>query len=240
MLSQPSALKIGEISVRRIAFTFLNIFALFSQIHLTNFACIFLPTGALADLAALHFDAVNGVYLGILGLSFVQAAVQVILLSPGFLLSLPGILVGFPILGPYMLLHSPTATPSERQSSDRSATFAGALLALAMLACYGSAFSLGAPAETRDVYFYSSCLNFLRALADDPWLRITTVNAAALALTAAVPLAGDMSRRGWKFSGPQKTEALAALASIAALPGFGPALYLALRPAIQNGEELGE
>ncbi len=152
-----------------------------------------------------------------------------------------GAVLGFPILGPYLVLRNyvPGIAAPEK-SGSLAPVITAAVCAVAAFVCYGNAFSLLSGAELRDVLVYAAVVDFVRAVENDFWFRATAANSIALAFCMLDPLAEDMQRRGWSFRGKDALEAFVTLATIVAVPGFGPASFLAMRPDVKSVDGNGD
>jgi hypothetical protein len=193
-------------------------------------------TDEVNDLVIAMFYALGGIAAVYAGLLMPAAGRQTRLNTLAF--SIAGCLLGFFGVGPYLAArdYAPAVSAEEvREQGAASQFFEGKVFAVSALLfslyVYTKGLGLLAPAEMRDVIFYSSWQDTAHLFATDRGVHVTVLDEAVLCTLMWGPLTEDMRRRGWVFDGKNASSYVNALCILAA-PCLGPALYLVLRPSL--------
>lgn len=160
------------------------------------------------------------------------------------LFSSVGLLLGFLVLGPYMIGRTQVRKVTREEVEARGvfsrileSRIFGATVLMYCIWIYGFTFGLFTPGseQLHDAMFYAAGVDLSRLFVTDRFVAMTTIDTCLLALLFWGPLTEDMRRRGWFASG-QETESWLTALSILSAPGLGAALYLVLRPRLPSAQ----
>jgi hypothetical protein len=239
----PQKWRLAAIGVLYAAFTVHNI--RFGPGSLTD-------SGALGQILSGKTDEVNDLLIAVFYGLGVIGGVYGGLLAPGAgkqdrlstaLFSTAGCVLGFFAVGPYLAarVYAPSVSSEELGAQGwvnklfESKLFAWSTLGMAMYV-YVTGLGLLAPAEMRDIIFYSCWQDTARLFASDRGVHATVLDGAVLSMLMWGPLTEDMRRRGWVFDKNNISSFVNAILILAA-PCLGPALYLVLRPSLPSNSK---
>ncbi len=143
--------------------------------------------------------------------------------------------LGFGGLAPYLALRQARPEPIARSSLS----FTGRLLENKLLVAVPvllASLALAAKVATIGPAFEEVVAEYAALFATSKFVHISSLDLCVLSLFFFEPCAEDMMRRGWFPSDGEapKPAQLARLAAFCALPVIGPALYLVLRPPLDE------
>lgn len=198
-------------------------------------------------------DEVNDLFLASFGVIGAVGANLAVLLDAGAtrqtklptrLFSFLGVLLGFTVLGPYLIARD--YAPKVSAEEVRKNGFVSRLLEsplssvptlLFTLWCYSFALGVFTPGSDQfhNVVFYATRQDLARLISTERGVSTTMLDLLILSIVTWGPLTEDMTRRGW-FKKGEWLESVSTAASIMLAPGLGTSLYLVLRPGLPSTE----